>query len=122
MKYILMLFLTCGLFAQDKLDEQAVIKNCHIDFNNQYIFFSISGVVEYDGHEFVNDTSSNPFIYSATLDEVKIFRKDNPNELYEHRKCETAGCKIIHFTKKALYNRGNLYLPNYLPNYKITPL
>lgn len=100
MKKIILLsvitLLSITSFAQTKINEQDAIKKTHIDFNNEYLFFTISGLVEIDGHTFLNDTCKDPIVYEATINEIRLHNKTTD---FTHRKCEAKGCKIIHLTK-----------------------
>ena len=85
--------------AQQKMTEKQVMKETHIDFSRQYIYFTLHGLIEIDGHIFKNDTCKCPIIYQATLDGITII--DTCTKVkYVHRKCNVKGCKIIHLTKK----------------------
>lgn len=84
--------------AQQKMTEKQVMKESHIDFTKQYIFFTLHGLIEIDGHTFKNDTCKCPIIYKATLDGVTIIDTCKKVE-YTHRKCNEKGCKIIHLIK-----------------------
>jgi len=103
MKTIIAILLsTCFCFGQ--VNEQRAIKETHIDFNKESVYFVIHGMVEVDGHTFYNDTSSNPFVFLANLDGIKIFRKNELNETYNHRICKVKGCRIIHLVLASLQN------------------
>ncbi len=85
--------------AQQRMTEKQVMKESHIDFSRQYIYFTLSGKIEIDGHLFKNDTCKCPIIYQATLDGVTII--DTCAKVkYFHRKCNLKGCKIIHLSKE----------------------
>lgn len=86
--------------AQEPMGEKDAIDKSHIDFTRQFIYFVISNDVEYDGHIFNNGTSDNPFMFEARISGVKIYRKNNPGVLYQHRSCGEAGCKVIHLELK----------------------
>ena len=100
--YALYIILTCvitsGAMAQPKLTEKQVLKNKHIDFSKEIIYFELSGLIEIDGHTFLNDTCKFPIIYTANLDGISIFNKSTKQK-YNVRKCESEGCKIIHLVK-----------------------
>jgi hypothetical protein len=103
MKKLLLIF-TMALFllpgkGQEKMNEKQAIKETHIDFTKQYIFFTLHGLIEIDGHIFKNDTCKCPIIYKSTLDGITIIDTCKKIE-YVHRKCSKKGCNIIHFIKK----------------------
>ena len=102
--YALYILLTCvismGAMAQAKLTEKQVMKNKHIDFSKEVIYFELSGLIEIDGHIFLNDTCKSPIIYTANLDGISIFDKSTKQK-YNVRKCEREGCKITHLIKEA---------------------
>lgn len=84
---------TLEIKPKKKLTEQQIIKNNHIDFVKEYISFVIHGLIEIDGHVFLNDTCKSPVVYKADLDGITII-KDGIK--YKHRKCNINGCNIIH--------------------------
>lgn len=84
--------------AQEKMTEKQVMKESHIDFSRQYIYFTLHGLIEIDGHIFKNDTCKCPIIYQATLDGITIIDTCIKVE-YVHRKCNVKDCNIIHLTK-----------------------
>lgn len=84
---------TSEIKPKKKLTEQQIIKNAHIDFIKEYISFVIHGLIEIDGHVFLNDTCKSPVVYKADLDGITII-KDGIK--YKHRKCNISGCNIIH--------------------------
>lgn len=98
----MLIFLSSTLFAQHRLTEKDVIQNSHIDFSRQYISFVLSGLIEIDGHVFLNDTCRSPIKYRATLDKVILIDTVCGNE-YTHRICNKPGCKIIHLTEVAKF-------------------
>lgn len=83
------------LNVKTRINEQQAMKKTHIDLTKEYVFFNISGLIEIDGHTFLNDTCKSPIVFEATLDGVTII---NPKtrEKYTHRICEVKGCNIIH--------------------------
>lgn len=85
---------------KEKLTEQQIIKNTHIYFTKEYISFVIHGLIEIDGHIFLNDTCKSPVIYKSDLDEITII-KDGAK--YKHRKCNIKGCNIIHLEPIDIY-------------------
>lgn len=99
-KAFLFILLTTTIYGQTHLNEKQVIDKQHIDFSKEVIYFELSGQIEIDGHIFLNDTCKNPIIYTANLEEVTLFRKNNPEVKYKVRKCSIEECKIIHLTNK----------------------
>jgi len=81
------------------ITEQQAVQKSHIDFTKEYLYFTISGKIEIDGHTFLNDTCKQPVIYQANLDCVKIIKGEKE---YEHRVCDIKNCEIIHLSKKSL--------------------
>jgi len=102
MKILLISILFCVSVitqAQQRMTEKQVMKESHIDFSRQYIYFTLHGLIEIDGHIFKNDTCKCPIIYQATLDGITII--DTCIKVkYVHRKCNVKHCKIIHLTKE----------------------
>jgi len=105
-KIILLLILIFGLGlvsinSQDKkrLNERDCIKKSHIDFKKEFIWFVIHGLVEVDGHVFLNDTSECPLIYKAAKDGMKIYNKCTKDE-YQYRNCGEKDCLIFHLEDK----------------------
>jgi hypothetical protein len=99
---IISLLIAVSGFPQQKMNEKQAIKESHIDFTTQYIFFTIHGLVEIDGHTFLNDTCKNPVIFQATIDGIRIYRKSDSTTDLQHRICNKKGCKIIHLQEKQL--------------------
>ena len=100
--------------AQQKMTEKQVMKESHIDFSRQYIYFTLHGLIEINGHIFKNDTCKCPIIYQATLDGITII--DTCIKVkYVHRKCNVKGCKIIHLTKETEPEITYPYWPNVQP-------
>ena len=94
---ILLLLIPFLGFGQ--INEQRAMKERHIDFTKEYIFFTIHGLIEIDGHAFKNDTCKCPIQFQANLDGILII--DTCSKIqYEHRICGIKGCKIIHLKKK----------------------
>jgi hypothetical protein len=50
-----LLFISGLLFGQTVNEKQAILKS-HIDFTKEYIWFTLSGKIEIDGHTLINDT------------------------------------------------------------------
>jgi hypothetical protein len=83
------------IFSQDKMTEQRTMKESHIDFTKEYIFFTIHGLIEIDGHTFKNDTCKCQIQFQANLDGIAII--DTCSKVkYEHRACGIKNCKIVH--------------------------
>jgi hypothetical protein len=100
--------------AQQRMTEKQVMKESHIDFSRQYIYFTLHGLIEIDGHIFKNDTCKCPIIYQATLDGITII--DTCTKVkYVHRKCNVKGCKIIHLNKEELEVVDYDYWPKIQP-------
>ena len=64
------------MLFRSRLSEKRVIDKKHIDFSVEMIYFELSGVIEIDGHQFINDTCNNHVVYTANLTEVSIFDGD----------------------------------------------
>lgn len=79
--------------------EKSVMKEKHIDFSKEVIFFDLHGTIEIDGHLTDNDKSKCPIMYYANLDEVTLIDTCT-NTKYVHRKCNRDKCKIIHLSIK----------------------
>ena len=107
------------MFSQSKMNEKRVMNEKHIDFTKEYIYFEVSGLIEIDGHTFLNDTCKCPIIYKANIKGITIFNKCN-NVKYEYRKCSKKGCNIIHLIEienikiENMYQWDNRYF-NYIP-------
>lgn len=94
---ILLLFLIpLSLFGQNKINEKQAIDKKHLDFNKEYLFFELSGLIEIDGHTFRNDTCADPIIFEVDLYEIRIHDKNNT---YTPHKCGKPACKILHFNR-----------------------
>ena len=114
MKYLIAVLLTVSVvFGQNKVGEQDAIKRSHIDLKKEYVYFSINGWVEVDGHTFCNDTTSNPFIFQADLDGVKLYRKNEPQTLYTRRNCSHKDCNVLHFEQKKAEINPMFFRNNY---------
>ena len=123
---IIVFLFSIPTFSQQKIGEKQAIQKSHIDFAKEYLFFTIHGLIEIDGHTFLNDTCKNPLIFQANLEDVSIYRKNNPEILYTHRVCEIKNCPILHFvvreektpeTMRSIWERTrppNFYLNNKL--------
>jgi hypothetical protein len=96
---ILMLSICSFVYSQGKMNEQRTMKESHIDFTKEYIFFIIHGLIEIDGHIFKNDTCKCPIIFKANLDGVTII-DTCLKQTYTHRICAHKNCRIIHLIKK----------------------
>lgn len=89
-------------FGQKTMNEQRVMKENHIDFTKEYIFFTIHGLIEIDGHTFKNDTCKCQIQFQANLDGIAII--DTCSKIkYEHRACGIKNCKIIHLKPEAKF-------------------
>ena len=84
--------------GQKRMNEKRVIKEKHIDFTTEVIYFELHGMIEIDGHVFMNDTCKCPIIYYANLDGVTLIDTCR-NVKYSHRTCDKPGCKIIHLVE-----------------------
>lgn len=92
---IALLALSISAFAQKPMDEKSALKESHIDFTKQYLFFVIIGNIEIDGHEFVNQNQKCPIIYKADIKSVTI-SDTCTNTYYRSRQCERKDCRVIH--------------------------
>lgn len=113
---IILLLIPSFLFAQNKVNEKRAIEKSHIDFSKEYLFFTLSGLIEIDGHAFKNDTCKCPIIYKSTLDGIDIV-DTCANKHYDHRECKIKECKIIHLKiQEAQYNQEKSFFtaPNQL--------
>jgi hypothetical protein len=119
-KLLILLILICATgFAQSKMGEKQAISKSHIDFTKEYLYFTIHGLIEIDGHTFLNDTCKNPVIFSATIDGISITKDGNK---YEHRGCGIKGCLILHLKLKADIQQPDLIRQWYdggIPNVKV---
>jgi len=101
-------------FSQQKMTEKQAIKESHIDFTKQYLFFTIHGLIEIDGHIFKNDTCKCPIIFQATIDGITII--DTCTKIkYVHRTCHIKGCPIIHLEEEKPFVEPTQ------PNWRYTP-
>ncbi|MFI5404898.1 MAG: hypothetical protein ACHQ1D_00145 [Nitrososphaerales archaeon] len=128
-----LLIISSVSFSQKKLlTEREVIQLSHLDFSKEVILFTLSGMLEIDGHVFKNDTCKCPIMYFADLCSVSI--RDTCNGiLYEKRKCNTKDCKILHLKYsgglgQTLGDTGPGYAPRWevpiyrsLKNYTLVP-
>jgi hypothetical protein len=107
------------VFSQKTMNEQRAIKERHIDFTKEYIFFTIHGLIEIDGHTFKNDTSKCPIRFQANLDGISII--DTCAKVkFKHRICRHTNCKIIHLEKQE-ESILNIQPPWNYPRYFMTP-
>ena len=111
---ILVLTISVNLCGQIKMKEQRAMKESHIDFTKEYIYFTIHGLIEIDGHIFKNDTCKCPIQFQANLEGITII-DTCLNMKYEYRKCEKVNCPIVHLVKKEP-PQNNLIIPGW--NYK----
>ena len=116
---ILLLLISSVSFSQG-MSESRAIKEKHIDFSKEVLYFELSGKIEIDGHIEDNKKRECPLIYIANLDEVRITDTCTKTD-YIHRKCNKNGCKIIHLTKKNEITINDLYLPYWNNVYQFTP-
>ena len=86
--------------AKKKLTQKEVAQKQTIDFSKEIIKFKLSGLIEVDGHVFLNDTCKFPVYYYSNLEEVILQSDDGAR--YCFRKCEKSGCEIIHLYKRVL--------------------
>jgi hypothetical protein len=101
----LLLLLTvvgCVPVPAQKMSEKQAIEKSHIDFTKQYLFFTIHGLIEIDGHIFKNDTCKCPIIFQATIDDITIIDTCTKTK-YTHRVCKIKGCPIIHLEVESGY-------------------
>ena len=91
----ILLLITGSGDAQKHMTEKSVMKESHIDFSKEIIYFGLSGRIEIDGHTFINDTCKCPIFFVANLDGITIIDTCTKTK-YEHRKCNVKGCTIIH--------------------------
>jgi hypothetical protein len=80
---------------QAQMNEKMAMKETHINFKKEHLYFIISGKIEINGHTFVNDTCKQPIYYYATIKEVKIINPEAKIE-YVFRDCGEKDCDIIH--------------------------
>jgi hypothetical protein len=97
--YTLLCILPSITFSQKAMNEQRAMKESHIDFTKEYIFFTIHGLIEIDGHIFKNDTCKSPIQFQATLDGIMIIDTISKTE-YVHRVCNHKNCNIIHLEER----------------------
>ena len=98
---ILAILISFNAISQNRMNEQRVMKEKYIDFKKEYIYFTLHGLMEVNGHTFKNDTCRCPVIYQATLDEVTLI--DTCTKVtYIHRDCGIKNCNIIHLQIEGL--------------------
>lgn len=88
------------------------MKETHINFKKEGIQFILSGLIEIDGHTFLNDTCVNPIKYKATLKGVEIFDRVKK---YVVRMCSHENCNIIHLSE--INDNGIIFKVNPEPYY-----
>jgi len=89
------LIISISLMGQGRMNEKRTMEEKHIDFSKEVIYFELSGLIEIDGHLFLNDTCACPFVYTANLDGITIMNSCSKCK-YEHRTCQKEECTIIH--------------------------
>jgi len=94
----LLLSVLVVLNGQKRMNESRTMKEKHIDFTEEVIYFELSGFIEIDGHIFKNDTCKCPIIYTADFDGITIMDTCTKTK-YMRRICDKPGCKILHLTK-----------------------
>lgn len=115
--FLCTVFISMNLSGQSKMNEQKAMKESHIDFTKEYIFFTIHGLIEVDGHTFQNDTRKCPIQFQANLDGITII--DTCLKVkYEHRVCEVKDCKVIHLVESLSLQLLRGWAK---PNYILTP-
>ena len=86
------------------------IKECKkedkINLINTQILLKISGLIEIDGHTFLNDTCADPVMFKADINGISIHRLKTRVK-YTYNKCNKSGCDIIHLEEKLKYNSSN---------------
>jgi hypothetical protein len=86
-------------YSQKTMSEERAMKESHIDFSKEYIFFTIHGLIEIDGHIFKNDTCKCPIQFQANLDGIAII--DTCAKVkFKHRVCSHKNCNIVHLEKQ----------------------
>lgn len=70
----------------------------NVVYDPVYFQCELQGLIEIDGHTFLNDTCDCPIIYKATLDKITI--SDCNGKEYTHRICGEKDCQIIHLVEK----------------------
>ena len=112
----LLLFTLASSYSQRRTyGQKQCIKEKSINLKTTQILFVIEGLIEIDGHTFLNDTCENPIIFKSTIEGVEI-KKLRPHEInYTHRKCDKSGCNIIHLQeiKESEFDFNNVYPFNY---------
>lgn len=97
--YAVLCAVSLSSFGQKPMNEQRTMKESHIDFTKEYIFFTIHGSIEIDGHTFKNDTCKCPIQFQANLEGIAII--DTCAKVkYKHRICSHKNCNIIHLERQ----------------------
>jgi hypothetical protein len=76
------------------MNEKRALKEKHIDFSKEYLYFELTGLIELNGIIFNNDTCDCPIIYKATINNTELVNKCT-NEKYDFLKFITFGKKKI---------------------------
>lgn len=107
---LLCIVLSQNLGAQEKVNEKQAINKKHINFSKEVLYFNLSGLIEIDGHTFMNDTCKCPILYIANLEKITIIDTCK-NIRYLTRKCARTGCEVIHLIQKSTTS-GTIIVPD----------
>lgn len=94
---VLFLILSVSLNAQRGSDEKK------IKLSSGSLVFQLSGVIELDGHQMLNDTLSKPFYLKVDLYGMKILKYGEDDVVYCRRNCYKEKCDIIHLELRDSY-------------------
>lgn len=108
---ILLTLITLNSFGQ--MNEKRALKEKHIDFSKEYLYFELTGLIELNGVIFRNDTCSCPIIYKATIEKVELINKCTKVS-YDFVKFVKFGDeKIIRISEVNEINLNEITIPSY---------
>jgi len=89
-KLMFILFLPLLLFSKD-------IQEIKVTDLKKIRVFKITGLIEIDGHIFLNDTCKVPVMFSCSANKVRIYKKEDDNIVdYKYRQCKKKYCDVLH--------------------------
>lgn len=107
MKTLITLLLTAiTITGTAQYGHKECINEKYIDLKTTYIYFEIKGLIEIDGHTFLNDTCEVPLIFTADKEGIFIGRRHEKNGLivfleeYAYHDCGKKGCEVLHLKDK----------------------
>jgi len=103
------LLIVLFLISSVSLNAQSGSNEKKIKLSSGSLVFQLSGVIELDGHQMLNDTLSKPFYLKVDLYGIKILKYGEGDVVYCRRNCHKEKCDIIHLELRDSYK---FFIPN----------